>query len=139
MDTRPADSSQALELGLPVSAMVYVVVRLRTLNAEPVLLERYVLSRDRFAGLERHDLESRSVFEVLESEYGTSIARGRQSLEPVIASPQEADLLTISTGAPLMLERRLSFDARDRPVELGRDLYRGDRFRFVTESAPREL
>jgi DNA-binding GntR family transcriptional regulator len=32
-----------------------------------------------------------------------------------------------------MLERRLSFDASGRPVEIGRDRYRGDRFRFITE------
>jgi DNA-binding GntR family transcriptional regulator len=37
-----------------------------------------------------------------------------------------------------MLEQRLSFDDHERPVEHGRDLYRGDRFRFVTETAPWE-
>jgi DNA-binding GntR family transcriptional regulator len=38
-----------------------------------------------------------------------------------------------------MLERRLSFDTEGRPVEHGTDLYRGDRFRFVTELAPLEM
>jgi DNA-binding GntR family transcriptional regulator len=38
-----------------------------------------------------------------------------------------------------MLERRLAFDQNDQAVEYGRDLYRGDRFRFVTEMAPLEL
>ena len=37
-----------------------------------------------------------------------------------------------------MLETRLAFDKSDQPVEYGRDLYRGDRFRFVTEIAPLE-
>ena len=139
IDTRPVDALQARDLRLPVSAMVYVVVRLRTMNAEPVLLEHYTLAQQRFAGLERFDLETRSLFEVLETEFGVSLARARQSLEPIIAGPQEADLLGIAPGAPLMLEHRLSFDARDQPVELGRDVYRGDRFRFVTDRAPREL
>jgi hypothetical protein len=35
-----------------------------------------------------------------------------------------------------MLEKRISFDHNDRPVEYGRDLYRGDRFRFETEAVP---
>ena len=139
MDSRPVDAPQAAELGLPVSSMVYVILRLRTMNTEPVPLERYTLSKNRFAGLDRFDLESRSVLEVLETEYGAAIARARQSLEPVLASATEAEWLGVPSGAPLMLERRLSFDAHDRPVELGRDLYRGDRFRFVTDSAPREL
>jgi len=38
-----------------------------------------------------------------------------------------------------MLERRLSFNQDDQPVEFGKDLYRGDRFRFVTEMAPLEI
>jgi DNA-binding GntR family transcriptional regulator len=37
-----------------------------------------------------------------------------------------------------MLERRLSYGQDGEPVEHGRDLYRGDRFRFVTEIAPWE-
>jgi DNA-binding GntR family transcriptional regulator len=38
-----------------------------------------------------------------------------------------------------MLEQRLSFDPHDQPIECGKDLYRGDRFRFVTKVAPLEL
>jgi len=75
----------------------------------------------------------------MESEYGITIARARQSFEPVIAFRFEADMLNIEIGAPLMLERRLSYDEDDRPVEYGKDRYRGDRFRFVTEAAPFDL
>jgi len=67
------------------------------------------------------------------------VGRARQSLEPVVATEYEAELLGVQPGAPLMLERRLGLDQDDQPVEYGRDLYRGDRFRFVTEIAPLEL
>jgi GntR family transcriptional regulator len=139
LERRPADAEQAADLGLPVSALIWVVERLRTLNTEPVLIERYALPHQRFLGLDRFDLAARSVFEVLETEFGATIARARQSLEPVVAGPRESEMLRVARGTPLMLEQRLSFDAQDRPVELGRDLYRGDRFRFVTEKAPREV
>jgi len=138
IEQRPVDAGMARDLSVPVSSLVYVVTRLRTVNQVPALLERYTLPVRRFPGLERHDLAARSVFEVLATEYGVAIERARQSLEPVLASAYEADLLDVPTGAPLMLERRVSFDAASRPVEAGRDLYRGDRFRFVTETAPRE-
>jgi GntR family transcriptional regulator len=74
----------------------------------------------------------------METEYGVVVHRARQSLEPVAASELEAQLLEISVGAPLMLERRLAFDQEDLPVEHARDLFRGDRFRFITEVAPLE-
>lgn len=137
-DERPVGASLAAVLHLPLAAPVYDLLRLRLLNDIPVMLEHYVMSVRRFPGLRRFDLEHRSMYEVMETEYGVSIRRARQSLEPVTASEFEAELLGISPGAPLMLERRLAYDQEDRPVEHGRDLYRGDRFRFVTEIAPLE-
>ena len=135
---RPVEASLAAVLDLPVSAPVYEIRRLRLLNQEPVMMEHYIIPARRFPGLERFDLETRSMYEVMEREYGVTIVRARQSLEPVLATEYESDLLAVSPGSPLMLERRFSYDAHDQPVEHGRDLYRGDRFRFVTEAAPLE-
>jgi GntR family transcriptional regulator len=138
LEQRPVETALAAELKVPVAAPVYVIVRCRSVNQEPVLLERYTLSAKRFPGLNNHDLSGRSVYEIMEAEYGVRFSRARQSLEPVLATDYEAELLAVPPGAPLMLERRLSFDQAGDPVEHGRDLYRGDRFRFVTESAPWE-
>ena len=138
MDQRPVEASLAAVLHLPLYAPVYDLLRLRLLNDVPAMLEHYVMSVRRFPDLSRFDLEHRSMYEVMETEYGVSIRRARQSLEPVVASEFEADLLDVSPGAPLMMERRLAYDHEDQPVEHGRDLYRGDRFRFVTEIAPLE-
>lgn len=138
-EQRPVEASVANELGLSVSAPVYHIHRLRLINQEPLLLERLTIPVNRAPELERHDLSSRSLYEILETEYGVSVIRARQSLEPVIATEYEAELLRVKPGAPLMLERRLAFDQNDQPVECGKDLYRGDRFRFVTETAPLEL
>ena len=137
-ERRPAEPSVAKELQLPVSAPVYHIRRLRLINQEPVMLERFTLPVRRVPGLERYDLASRSVYEVMETKYGISVTRARQSLEPVVAAEYEAELLQVNPGAPLMLEQRLSFDQDDQPIEYGNDLYRGDRFRFVTEIAPLE-
>jgi GntR family transcriptional regulator len=129
------DAALARELAVPVSSGAFRLLRLRSVNQEAVLLEDYTIPAERFPGLDRFDLEQRSVYEVLESEYGVVIVRARQAFEPVVASEFEAELLGVRMGAPLMLEKRVSFDKQDRPVEYGKDRYRGDRFRFVTEAA----
>jgi GntR family transcriptional regulator len=139
LDLVMMDAALGRELAVPVSAPAYRILRLRTVNQEPVLLESYTIPAGRFPGLEGYDLEERSIYEVMESEYGVSIARARQSYEPVVASTFEAELLGVRVGAPLMLEKRISFDAGDQPVEYGKDRYRGDRFRFVTEAAPMDI
>lgn len=137
---RRVGAATAALLKLSPTARVYDLHRLRFINAEPVALERYTLSAERFPHLDQHDLANRSIiYDILEKEYGVAIANARQSLEPVSANTYEAKLLTVKAGAPLMLERRLSFDAKGNPVEYGADLYRGDRFRFVTEVASLEL
>jgi GntR family transcriptional regulator len=138
LEKRPAEAAAARELGLAVSAPVYYVCRLRLINQEPVMLERFTTPAQRFPGFDRYDLSNRSTFDLMEKEYGVTVVRARQSLEPVAATEYEAGLLGVKPGAPLMLERRLSLDQDDQPVEYGKDLYRGDRFRFVTELAPLE-
>jgi GntR family transcriptional regulator len=138
-DRRPATAAEALQLAIPPAVPVYFLRRLRLVNAEPVMLERFTLPADLFPGFERHDFSVRLVSDVMEQEYGIAEVRAHQSLEPVVATQYEAELLGVRPGAPLMLERRVGLDAGDRPVEFGRDLYRGDRFRFVTEMAPIEL
>jgi GntR family transcriptional regulator len=135
---RLADATVAKELELSAAAPVYYVHRLRYVNRQPAVLERFIVPAESFPGLEEQDLAVRSLYEVMATEYGVFVNRARQSLEPVIATEYEAELLGIRRGAPLMLERRLTVDQNGQPVELGRDLYRGDRFRFVTEIAPLE-
>ena len=127
------------QLKLAESAPVYNIHRLRTLNQEPVLLERLNIPVSRFPDLERYDLSKRSLYEVMEVEYSVSVVHARQSLEPVVAFDYEAELLEIESGTPLMLEKRLAFDQDGQPLEYGRDLYRGDRFLFVTDIAPLEF
>ncbi len=131
-----AESVLAKDLAIPISSRVYSILRLRSINREPVMIEAYKIPVHRFPGLDLFDLESRSIYEIMEGEYGVSIDRARQSFEPITATPFEADLLKIESGEALMMERRISYDGMNQPVEYGQDRYRGDRFRFVTEAKP---
>lgn len=139
LERRAVEVSVANRLNLPVSAPVYYGHRLRLLNQEPVMLEKFILPVQRFPGLEGHDLDNRSIYEIMETEYGVSVDRAQKSLEAVCATEYEARCLGIEPGASLMLEQRLAFDQNDQPVEIGKDLYRGDRFRFVIDTARLEV
>ena len=138
-ERRLAEVSIASQLKIAVSSPVYHIQRLRLINQEPVMLEKFSVPVYRFPDLDTHDLETRSFYEVAETEYGVAVRQARQSLEAVSATEFEAKLLAIAPGAPLMLERRLALDPDNQPVEYGHDLYRGDRFRFITEIAPLEM
>jgi GntR family transcriptional regulator len=130
-----SDLKLTKDFGAEKSLKVYDITRVRSINQEPVMIEHYNIPVFRFPKLQTFNLEDRSIYEIFETEYGVKIANTRQSLEPIIANNIEAELLKIFRGDPLMLEKRLSYDYEHQPIEYGMDRYRGDRFRFITETS----
>lgn len=123
----------ARELGLRAGEAVYKVVRVRAAGGVPVVLETSFFPARVVPGLLERDLERSSIYRLMDRHHGARPVRARQSLEPIAAGPAEAHLLDVAPGSPLMLVKRTAWDARGRAVEHARDLYRGDRSRFVSE------
>lgn len=128
----PAGRRVGQALSIAETAPVYRLERLRLAGGEPMALEISHLDAAYFPGLLTHDVD-RSLYEILRVEYGLRLVRGTQSLEAVPADPRQAETLHVREGTPLMLMERISRDQHDRPVEMVRSYYRGDRYRFVTE------
>jgi GntR family transcriptional regulator len=133
MQRIPATRSICEELHVDLGQDVYYVNRLRLANQEPMAIEHSYFPAALFPGLDKHDLETQSVYTILESVYSVYLAQASQSYEPTVANDGESELLQIPLGAPLMLIRRTAFDKQGRPVEHAKDLYRGDRSRFVSK------
>lgn len=131
IEQRPVEAAIAKHLNIPVLTPVFHVLRLRMINQEPVMLEQLWVPVNYFPDLEVQDLNNRSFYEIMSSKYDITITQAQRSLEPVIATKFEAEVLGIETGAPLMMERRLGYDQNSNCVEFSKDLYRGDRFRFL--------
>ncbi|MGH2379652.1 MAG: GntR family transcriptional regulator [Candidatus Limnocylindria bacterium] len=128
-----ATRALAETLGLRIGEEVYKVVRLRFARDEPVVVETSFFPAALFPGLIDLDLDHGSIYALMADRYGARPVRGKQAMESVAAEQAEAELLDVPPGAPLILLERTAWDAAGRPVEHARDLYRGDRSRFVTE------
>ncbi|HEY2553342.1 MAG TPA: GntR family transcriptional regulator [Streptosporangiaceae bacterium] len=126
----PASPAAARALELAASEPVYDVRRIRLAEGRPIVLEHSLFPAARFAGLLDCPLDG-SLYELLEQKYGQRPHRAREVLEPVTADQQEAVLLQVAAGAPLMLVERTAYDQDGRPLEFARDLFRGDRTRLV--------
>jgi GntR family transcriptional regulator len=118
----------AVRLGEPL----YQVVRLRLGGGVPLALESSFFPAKLVPGLLALDLAGDSLYRLLER-YDARPVRAIQSLEPVPARAEEAAALQIAVGSPVMLVERLAWDAQARAVEYAKDIYRGDRSRFVAE------
>ena len=127
-----ASAAVAQVLDLHIAEPLYKVVRLRLGAGVPLALETSFFPARLLPGLLDYDLERHSIYRLMER-YDARPVRATQSLEPVPARDLEAEALEVSPGSPLMLVERVAWDAQDRPVEYAKDIYRGDRSRFVAE------
>ena len=121
-----ADRSVAQALGVRLGDRVSEVVRVRTASRLPIALERSYFPDELVPGLLDQRLTG-SLFELLSRRYGLVPHVAREVLEPVVARDEEAQLLDVAKGAPLMLIRRTTSTAAGVPVEYARDLFRPDR------------
>ena len=132
LDMVPADDVLAHWLSVRPGARLVHLERLRLADGEPMAIERTYLSAARFPRLRQHLVRLGSLYAALDSEYGVRPVEAEETIETALASPEEAALLGVDTGLPLLLLSRHSLDAEGEPVEYVRSVYRGDRYKFVT-------
>ncbi|GAB4561434.1 MAG: GntR family transcriptional regulator [Anaerolineae bacterium] len=132
-DVRPAPAQVAQKLQIGVGEPVIYLNRLRFIEGEPIVLVATYIPRVLCPDLIQEDMRTQSLYRVLESRYGLVIVRARRSLEAVAATAEEARLLQIEKGAPLLLLRSVGYLEDGRPLEYYVARHRGDRARFDVE------
>lgn len=139
VETIEASRQLASELGcLPGDPIVHIE-RLRLGDGEPMILDSAHLRAELFPGLEDADFERRSLYAVLSEDYGKAPAEATESLEPVILTPRECQLLEVPSHTPALLTRRVTADAFGSVIALGHVLLRGDRSRYLFKRTVDEL
>ncbi len=123
----PAEVSRLLQLKAGDTA---VQVRRLLLTADrphprPVVLDDLWLPGTLFKGLSAERLEGwrGPMYRLFEAEFSVHMVRAEEKIRAVAAGDEEAQLLAVPAGAPLLSVERLSFTYGDRPVELRRGLY----------------
>ena len=84
-------------------------------------------------GLSADDLESHSFYTLLSDRYGIDIVGGLQTIEPTVTNEEESELLGVPLHSPAFLFERTTRSREGGIVEYVRSIYRGDRYRLVTE------
>ncbi len=119
----PADVARLLGLNPAESA---VQVRRLLLKGDiPVVLDDIWLPGTAFKGLtvERLQAWRGPMYRLFEAEFAVHMIRAEEKIRAVAAGAEEAGLLLLPVGAPLLSVERLSYTYGDRPVELRRGLY----------------
>lgn len=127
----------AEKLGLPSHAALIRVRRRGKVKGEPVLLLTSYLSAARFPALEQRDLGGRSLYAVLAEVYGCRIRRTEAAIEVTPAKDEDAALLSLASGSPVLHVERRGFDEGRQILVVAEGYYRADRYRFLVESRAR--
>lgn len=113
---------------------VVSVLRLRLLDGRPTMLERLCYTEPVGRLLFEAPLDEVSITEYLGS-HGHPIVGLQHVIDAVAADEQDAALLQVATGTPILRLSRISRDADGRVFEASEDRYRSDVVRFTVAAS----
>ncbi len=128
-----ADDVTAQALRSRPGELVIDLVRIRLADGSPFSLEHAKFPARRFPGLLELPLGG-SVYELIEEHFGARPTEAVERIEVAAASADEAAILDVEPGAPLMAITRTTTDPDGEPIEFSRDLFRADRTRIVVRT-----
>jgi GntR family transcriptional regulator len=128
-----ADDQAGQALRVRPGELLVDLVRIRLADDSPFSLEHARFPARRFPGLLELPLGG-SVYELIEEHFGAKPTAATERIEVAAATADEAAILDIEPGAPLMAITRTTTDADGEPIEFSRDLFRADRTRIVVRT-----
>jgi GntR family transcriptional regulator len=137
MSTILAGARLGRSLNVSPSEQIVVVKRLRLADGESMAIETLHIPEALVPGLTPKALTG-SFYDLLRDHYGVKIAEGIQAIEPTVTNEEESEVLGVPLHSPAFLFERTSRDDAGRTVEFVQSVYRGDRYRIVTELSRRD-
>ena len=130
-----ASSQIARLLDIKPSDSVYVVKRVLNFDGAPRIFDEIWLPAQQYKGLtlERLQQWDSTLYGFLESSFNVRMLRANEHIKAVSAEPEQASILRVQEGTPLLLVERLSMTYADKPVELRRGWYLTDKFSYRNE------
>jgi GntR family transcriptional regulator len=129
----PAGAHLGRLLHVSPSEPVVIITRLRLADRETMAIETLHVRESLVPGLSAADLERRSFYEILLDRYGIDIVGGAQTIEPTVTNETESEALGVPLHSPAFLFERTTRSSAGEIVEYVRSIYRGDRYKLVTE------
>ena len=127
-----ADEAMAERLSVAIGTDIERIVRLRTADEDPLVLETAYLPSEFSQALDSRVLEQDSVYDVLERRCALRITGARESIRPIVLPRATAKLLRASSGSPAFSVERTTWSDRG-PIEWQESVVRGDRYLYSVE------
>lgn len=130
---READKFIVRNLRVPLGTEVFDLKRVRLIDDIPCSIETTIVNTKNCRGLERHDYEHESLFDVLREEFGITMMSGDERISVTALDVSEAELLGMEEGHPAIYKSGLMFDTDNQPIICYRTTALSEHVRYATE------
>ena len=127
-----ANNMIAERLSIAPGSEVDRIVRLRTADDDPLVLETAFLPWQLSMVLDDEALERESLYDELEQRCGLHVTHARESIRPIVLNRPMAKLLHAIAGAAAFSVERTTWSDRG-PIEWQESVVRGDRFLYSVD------
>ena len=117
-------------MGLAAGERVISMRRLRLADDVPMLIEHTYLPGKIFSGLTSDEVDSRSLYKIMAQDYHVEVRVAEEEFYASVARREDARLLGISEGAPVLQLFRLTYNTRNQVVEFTKGVARADQFHY---------
>ena len=129
-DTIEANKFLAQHMHVILGEKLFRIKRLRSADDVPMMLEVTYLPVSQFFSLTVHDVEQKSLYQIFEEDYNIKIGVAEEEFKASIARSDDATLLQISEGSPVLSLTRTTYNDRNIIVEFTLSVARADQFRY---------
>jgi GntR family transcriptional regulator len=127
----PGNEELQEQLRLGKGGGVVHLYNLRLVGELPLCVEDVYLPADRFPKLADIDMNNRSLYSTLDKLYDAHPEEALDVVSAGAATREEAQLLGINRGAPVMRVKRTSTDRHGLPVEYSKVVFHAERYQVV--------
>ncbi|MBB5020018.1 GntR family transcriptional regulator [Chitinivorax tropicus] len=131
-----ASEEVAAALRLRRGASVIFVKRLMRLNGQVMAMDDVVLPAELFDGLDSRKIRQvgGALYELYHRVFGVRVVRTTEQIRAEPAAADEARLMGVERGTPLLCVTRVAYAAEQRPVEWRRSWMCTDKYAYGSES-----
>lgn len=132
-EIKPASKAIAKKLNIEENEKIIYIMRVRYIKKKPIVTVVNHIPYKLCPDLKNENLTDKSLYQTLAKKYELVAYKARVTLEAIIASKYDSDLLNIKGGAPVHLMKNITYTKENIVMDYFESHFRGDKGRVQVE------
>jgi len=125
-----ATEELAEQMNVSPGTVLYSIRRVKSVDGEPIGISHVYVVAEMAPDIIREPAIKQSIYQVMEKKYNIELATASEIVEARAADKEEAKVLNIEPGSPVITCKRLTFDPFGRTIELSQITSRADMYAY---------